>query len=289
MNVSALCVMFGMSKQAYYKQQKQLSQKAATWQPVKTSVLNMRRSMPRLGTKKLHYLLKEDGLSIGRDHLFDLLRQEDLLVKKKRRYVKTTDSTGWMRLYPDLAKDITVDRPEQLWVADITYLDTVSDGHVYLHLITDAYSKQIMGYELCDNMNAVSTDKALQMALKGRIYNTQPLVHHSDRGLQYCSELYTNRLKENGIAISTTQTGSPYDNAVAERINGILKQEFGLGEPLSDLKEALKQTKQSIFAYNHLRPHLSCNMLTPKKMHVQQIIKIKSYKRTLTTKNIEHF
>ena len=234
--------------------------------------------MPRLGTKKLHYLLKEEGISIGRDHLFDLLREEDLLVKKKRKYVRTTDSTGWMRLYPNLAKDIIVDRPEQLWVADITYLDTVSDGHVYLHLVTDAYSKQIMGYELCNNMNAVSTDKALQMALKGRIYKTKQLVHHSDRGLQYCSELYTNRLKENNIAISTTQTGSPYDNAVAERINGILKDEFGLGEPLSDLKEAIKQTRQSIFAYNHLRPHLSCQMLTPKQMHIQNIIKIKSYK-----------
>jgi putative transposase len=283
--VSALCAMFGMSKQAYYKQVKQQSGRIAAWQPVKASVLNMRRSMPRLGTKKLHYLLKEEGISIGRDHLFDLLREEDLLVKKKRKYVRTTNSTGWMRLYPNLAKDITVNRPEQLWVADITYLDTVSDGHVYLHLVTDAYSKQIMGYELCNNMNAVSTDKALQMALKGRIYKTKQLIHHSDRGLQYCSELYTNRLKENGIAISTTQTGSPYDNAVAERINGILKDEFGLGEPLSGLKEAIKQTRQGIFAYNQLRPHLSCSMLTPKQMHMQNIIKIKSYKRQTTSLN----
>ena len=255
------------------------------WRPVKASILNMRRCMPRLGTKKLHYLLRGEGISIGRDHLFDLLREEDLLVKKKKKYVRTTDSTGWMRLYPDLAKDITVNRPEQLWVADITYLDTLSDGHVYLHLVTDAYSKQIMGYELCDNMNAVSTDKALQMALKERIYKEYALIHHSDRGLQYCSELYTNRLKQNGITISTTQTGSPYDNAVAERINGILKDEFGLGEPLSDLKEALKQTKQSIYAYNYLRPHLSCQMLTPKQMHLQKNIKIKSYKRQLTTIN----
>lgn len=283
--MSALCVMFGMSKQAYYKHVKQASKRTMAWRPVKASVLNMRRCMPRLGAKKLHYLLREEGVSIGRDHLFDLLREEDLLVKKKKKYVRTTNSTGWMRLYPNLAKDITVNRPEQLWVADITYLDTLSDGHVYLHLVTDAYSKQIMGYELCNNMNAVSTDKALQMALKERIYKESPLIHHSDRGLQYCSELYTNRLKQNGIAISTTQTGSPYDNAVAERINGILKDEFGLGEPLSDLKEALKQTKQSIFTYNHLRPHLSCRMLTPKQMHLQKTIKIKSYKRQLTTIN----
>lgn len=275
--MSALCAMFGISKQAYYKQVKQQSQRVAAWQPVRASIFDKRRNMPRLGTKKLHYLLKEEGLHIGRDHLFDLLRKEDLLVKKRKKYVRTTDSTGWMRLYPDLTKDITVNRPEQLWVADITYLDTVSDGHLYLHLVTDAYSKQIMGYELCNNMNAVSTDKALQMALKGRIYQTEPLIHHSDRGLQYCSELYTNRLKQHSIAISTTQTGSPYDNAVAERINGILKDEFGLGEPLSDLTEAIKQTRQSIFAYNNLRPHLSCSMLTPKQMHNQKNIKIKSY------------
>jgi putative transposase len=281
--------MFGMSKQAYYKQLKQISQKATAWQPVKASVLKMRRDMPRLGTKKLHYLLKEQGISIGRDHLFDLLRKEDLLVKKRRKYIRTTDSTGWMRLYPNLAKDITVDRPEQLWVADITYLETVSDGHIYLHLVTDAYSKQIMGYELCNNMNAVSTDRALQMALKGRIYKIQRLIHHSDRGLQYCSELYTSRLKDNDIAISTTQTGSPYDNAVAERINGILKDEFGLGEPLSDLKEAIKQTKQSIFVYNNLRPHLSCSLLTPKQMHNQKNIKLKTYRRqrVINVKNCE--
>jgi putative transposase len=272
--------MFGMSKQAYYKQVKRISEKTVAWQPVKASVLKMRRSMPRLGTKKLHYLLKQEGVHIGRDYLFDLLRKEDLLIKKRKKYVRTTDSTNWMRLYPNLAKDITVERPEQLWVADITYLDTISDGHLYLHLVTDSYSKQIMGYELCNNMNAVSTDKALQMALKGRVYKTQALIHHSDRGLQYCSELYTNRLKDNGIAISTTQTGSPYDNAVAERINGILKDEFGLGEPLSDLKEAIKQTEQSIFVYNNLRPHLSCSMLTPKQMHAQQNVKLKSYKTT---------
>jgi len=118
--VSVLCVLFGMSKQAYYKQVKQQQENTAAWIPVKASVLKMRRSMPRLGTKKLHYLLKEEGLSIGRDHLFDLLRKEGLLVKKRKKYVRTTDSTGWMRLYANLAGEITVDRPEQLWVADMS-------------------------------------------------------------------------------------------------------------------------------------------------------------------------
>jgi len=277
--VSALCVMFGMSKQAYYKQVKHRKEVIMAWQPVRKSILDKRRSMPRLGTRKLHYLLKEEGIDIGRDHLFGFLRGEGMLVRKQKRFVTTTDSRNWMREHANLVEDIDLDRPEQLWVADITYLDTVSDGHLYLHLITDAYSKQIMGYELCNNMNAASTDKALQMALKERLYKDAPLIHHSDRGLQYCSKLYTDRLKDNNIAISMTQTGSPYDNAVAERINGILKDEFGLGDKLTDTKEALRQTRQSIFAYNHLRPHLSCHMLTPKQMHMQKNIKIKTYKR----------
>jgi len=251
------------------------------WQPVRTSILEKRKSMPRLGTRKLHYLLKEEGIQIGRDHLFHFLRAEGMLVRKQKRYVTTTDSRNWMREHANLTGDIELSRPEQLWVADITYLDTLSDGHLYLHLVTDAYSKQIMGYELCNNMNASSTDKALQMALKERMYKGSPLIHHSDRGLQYSSKLYTDRLKGSNIAISMTQTGSPYDNAIAERVNGILKDEFGLGDKLTDTQEAIKQTRQSIFAYNHLRPHLSCHMLTPKQMHMQQTIKIKTYRRKL--------
>lgn len=278
-----------MSKQAYYKQINHRKEKLKAWQPVRTSILDKRRNMPRLGTRKLHYLLKTEGIVIGRDHLFNYLRAEGMLVRKQKKYVTTTDSRNWMREHANLTGDINVNRPEQLWVADITYLDTLSDGHLYLHLITDAYSKQIMGYELCNNMNASSTDKALQMALKERMYKESALIHHSDRGLQYCSKLYTDRLKANNIAISMTQSGSPYDNAVAERVNGILKDEFGLGNKLTDMQEAIKQTKQSIFAYNYLRPHLSCQMLTPKQMHVQKAIKIKSYKRIPTTVNIDQF
>jgi len=277
--VSICCALFGLSKQAYYKQVKYEQRKATLWQPIRASILNMRRSMPRLGTRKLHYLLKESGISIGRDQLFDLLRQEDMLVPTRKKYVRTTDSSHWMRKYPNLIKDIELVRPEQVWVADITYLNTEADGNLYLHLITDAYSKQIMGYELCNNMNADSTDKAMQMALNNRIHKDQPLIHHSDRGSQYCSKLYVDRLKAGQVTISMTESGSPYDNAIAERVNGILKTEFGLGDQLTDQKEAIKQTEQSIFTYNHHRPHLSCHMLTPIQMHKQKTIKIKSYKR----------
>jgi len=276
--VNTFCELFGFSKQAYYKQGKAKVHSSKELIQAKSAVLQIRRLLPRLGTRKLQYILKEE-LSIGRDKLFSLLRQEGLLITRKKRYTITTNSKHWMFKYPNIIKDIHLTGPEQLWVADITYLDTL-EGNIYLHLITDAYSKQIMGYELCSNMEAVSTAKALGMAVKNRQYPENSLIHHSDRGLQYCSKLYVNMLKENAIQISMTENGSPYENAVAERINGILKDEFGLAEQLNDLKGAIRQTSQSIGLYNNMRPHLSCQMLTPLQMHQQQEIKIKTYKKT---------
>jgi putative transposase len=275
--------LFGLSKQAYYKTGKSARQKEIAWQFVKPGILELRRNMPRLGTRKLHYLLEEKAIVIGRDKLFELLRKEGMLVPNRKKYVRTTNSTHWMRKYPNLIKGMEVHRPEQLWVADITYLDTKAEGNLYLHLVTDAYSKQIMGYELCDNMTATSTHKALTMALSKRQYPDKALIHHSDRGLQYCSALYTGCLMENRIGISMTENGDPYENAVAERINGILKDEFGLGDQLTDIREAAKQVKQGINAYNLLRPHLSCHMLTPVQMHKQQTMKIKTYKQKVQT------
>jgi putative transposase len=277
------CALFGISKQAYYKKIKADKKKRQVKESARRSVLELRRRMPRLGTRKLHYLLKSNGISIGRDQLFCWLRAEGLLVYKKKRYTVTTNSKHWMRKYPNLIKGLVISRPEQLWVADITYLDTAEEGNIYLHLVTDAYSKQIMGYELCNNMEATSTLKAIKMAVKNRAYQNLPLIHHSDRGLQYCSKLYTNYLTENNISISMTENGSPYDNAVAERINGILKDEFGLSEQLDNHSEALLQVKESIYAYNFLRPHLSCDLLTPEKMHQQRAIKIKTYKKAQTS------
>ena len=163
-----------------------------------------------------------------------------------------------------------IKRPEQVWVADITYIP-VAKGVSYLHLITDAYSKKIVGYEICDNMTATSTLKALQMALKNRVYDDK-LIHHSDRGLQYCSGLYTKLLIENNIDISMTIDGDPYENAIAERINGILKDEFGLGETIPTQKEAEKMVNQAVEIYNTIRPHLSNHYVTPLKMHQQSKI-----------------
>lgn len=272
------CALFGLSKQAYYKglSQSRLNEQEAL--RLRESVLALRQLMPRLGTRKLHYLMcKNQGTCIGRDRLFSFLRQEGLLVGRRRRYTVTTNSKHWLRKHPNLAKGIELTRPEQLWVADITYLDMI-DGYAYLHLITDAYSKCIMGYELCGDMRAESTLKALRMALGKRRYGL-PLIHHSDRGLQYCSRIYTECLAKNKIAISMTENGDPYENAIAERVNGILKDEFGLCDKFEDLEIARKVVRQSIDIYNDLRPHQTCKMLTPKQMHRQNEISLISYKR----------
>ena len=272
------CQLFGYSKQAYYKKQRVKEDRSVERARVKAAVLKVRAQMPRIGTRKLKFLLNGNGVAIGRDRLFDQLREEGLLIVKRKRYTVTTNSKHWMRKYPNMIKDLEIHRPEQLWVADITYLDTM-DSNSYLHLITDGYSKKVMGYELSDNMEATSTLRALKMAISRRRYPHMPLIHHSDRGLQYCSKVYTDHLKKNKIGISMTENGDPYENAVAERVNGILKDEFGLGDRMDDLSQALRQTHQSIGTYNQLRPHLSCSYLTPSQMHRQQEIKMKTWKK----------
>jgi len=246
--------------------------------------MQIRREMPRIGVRKLYYLLKEsfkrEGICMGRDGLFDLLREEGLLVRKKKKYIKTTDSRHWMRRYRNLVSQIELKRPEQLWVADITYL-SMTDGYCYLHLITDAYSKLIMGYCVSETMAASETLKALQMALKNRKYQGG-LTHHSDRGLQYCSAGYVKTLQQKGIAISMTEDGSPYENAIAERINGILKDEYSLDEVFKKRDQLKRQVEQSIHSYNNRRPHESNHMLTPHEMHRQDKLKPRAWHKKST-------
>jgi putative transposase len=247
---------------------------------IRERVLCIRSELPRLGVRKLHILLKQTSCapSLGRDRLFALLREEDLLVKTKRRYTRTTNSKHWMRKYANKTKELQLQRPEQLWVADITYI-SLKDSFMYLHLITDAYSKMIMGYQLSRDLSADSSLQALKMALQKRKHPDQSLIHHSDRGLQYCSNAYTTMLQKNSIDISMTEQSSPYENAVAERVNGILKDEFGLDDIFENIKQADKQVRQSIDLYNEKRPHLSNHMLTPVQMHSQRVLKPKSWKK----------
>jgi len=248
---------------------------------VKEKVMEVRKQLPRLGGRKLYYLLEKDfkaeHLHTGRDKLFELLREENLLITRKKKYTRTTNSKHWMHKYPDLVKGMTARHPEHIWVADITYIN-IKEGTCYLHLLTDAYSKQIMGYALSEDLAATSTIAALQMALKNRKFKTT-IIHHSDRGLQYCSAAYTKLLQQNNFLISMTVDGNPYDNAIAERVNGILKQEFELEDTRAGVEQSRKQPRQSIELYNSSRPHLSCHLLTPKQMHEQQILPVKTWRK----------
>ena len=231
-------------------------------------VRTIRMEMPRLGTRKLYYLLRSDidalGIKIGRDALFDYLRSEHLLIKPKKNYTKTTDSKHWLRKYPNLMLGVKAQRPEQYFVSDITYIKSREKTH-YLSLVTDAYSRKIMGFKLSDDMSTENVVQALHMAVLKR-KTQQSLIHHSDRGLQYCSSLYQNALKENGILPSMTDGYDCYQNAMAERINGILKQEFLINK-CNDGKELKQLVKESINTYNNKRPHLSLNMKTPNFIH----------------------
>lgn len=224
--------------------------------------------LPKLGTRKLYYLLKErlvkEGIKIGRDGLFAYLKREDMLIRVQRKYIKTTFSKHWLRKHPNLLKELEVNEAEQAFVSDITYLKT-RESTCYLSLVTDAYSRKIMGYSLSSNMNTENVAKALRMAIKNRRLNT-PLIHHSDRGLQYCSDYYQKILTKNKIRTSMTDGYDCYQNALAERINGILKQEF-LFCKTNNMKDLNSLVKESIYLYNNKRPHLSLNMKTPEMAH----------------------
>ncbi len=222
----------------------------------------------------------ERGIQIGRDKLFDFMRQERLLTYRKKRCHKTTNSNHRNRKYPNKIRDMTIHRPEQVWVADITYLKACN-RHYYLHLVTDAYSKKIMGYQLSSTMEALHTSRALQQATKNRMHKRQDeeLIHHSDRGIQYCSREYVQLLHENNIEISMTEQSDPYENAIAERVNGILKSEFGLDEEFQSYLSLKKQVDESIDLYNKYRPHYSLDYMTPHSAHKQRHLKIKTYKK----------
>lgn len=258
----------GISRQAIYQREQRGRQRRETLQPVQAMVLEVRRQLPRLGTRKLYHLLKprftEAGIKLGRDGLFDYLRQQHLLVQPRRRYTKTTYSKHWMKKHPNLLRERVVSEAEQVFVSDITYVQSAEGVH-YLSLVTDAGSRKIMGHELSREMKASDVVKALQRAIRQR-RGDQPLIHHSDRGIQYCSQLYQSELRRHGIRPSMTDGYDCYQNALAERVNGILKQEFLIHRypTFENLKTVVEQ---SIEAYNHLRPHLSLGMKTPEEVH----------------------
>jgi putative transposase len=265
-----LCGLFGKSRRAIYDYLDRQKGGSLKEEIILQYVMQVRSTLPRLGTRKLHYklvpLLKEHGIEMGRDRLFNLLSEHRLLIRQRKRKVITTNSRHWMRKYQNRVREVEVVRAEQVWVSDITFIRLVNQWG-YLSLITDAYSRKIMGYGFRLDMSTVGCLDALKMALDNRTYPERALIHHSDRGSQYCSAAYTSLLTENGIAISMTENGDPYENALAERVNGILKGEFNLYESRLSFPDTYERVKESIKAYNEKRPHLSLGMLTPDEAH----------------------
>lgn len=262
----------GISRQAHYQGQRRHSERVQRSEAVVQLVGERRLRQPRLGTRKLHHVLQQPleqaGIRIGRDQMFDILRNARMLVAPKRAYHKTTDSHHRFRRHPNLVKEgprqIRATASEQLWVADITYLPTAAK-FVYLSLVTDAYSRKIVGWHVHPTLETEHVAQALKMALRGR-QTPQRLVHHSDRGIQYCSSYYQNLHERNGVTCSMTDGYDCYQNALAERINGILKTELLLTRP-ADLGQARLMVRQAVEIYNNERPHLSLKMKTPSAVH----------------------
>jgi len=232
----------------------------------------IRARQPRMGTRKLYSVLKavleENGIKMGRDKLHILLYENELLVKPRRRRIKTTDSKHGYRKYPNIIKGYEASGPEQIWVSDLTFVPTET-GFVYVSLVTDQYSKKIMGYRVHPTLEAEGSLGALRMALANRSHRNTRLIHHSDRGKQYSCDEYVHLLERHGIKISMSAPGNPYENAVAERVNGIVKTEFYLDGYFRNIEQVKKALKETVSIYNKERPHASCNYLTPEQAHQQ--------------------
>ncbi|WP_341904769.1 IS3 family transposase [Fluviicola taffensis] len=289
LGIGLLCRLLGKTRHAYYDHLWRKDNTIIKEDIVLQLVHEFRSSLPKLGTRKLHHmlepLLKEHNIAIGRDYLFDLLQDHKLLIRQRRRKVITTNSRHWMKKYSNLVRDLKITRPEQVWVSDITYIRMVNQWG-YLSLITDACSRKIMGWCFRPDMEAKGCIEALEMAFKNRIYN-EPLIHHSDRGSQYCSKNYVGMLIKNNVAISMTENGDPYENALAERINGILKAEFNLYNSQAGFEQTKLLIQKSINAYNQLRPHSSCDFLTPDKAHLREEQLPKRWKNYRKTFNFD--
>lgn len=266
-----MCELFGHSRQAYYQRSKYNYQEEVKYEILFQHIEKYRKIMPKIGGRKLLWLLERElpeELKMGRDSFFNFLRENGLLVRKRRNRVRTTYSNHWMHKYPNLVKDFTPTGAHQLLVSDITYIQTAS-GFGYLTLITDAYSRKITGWALGATLESRHSISALKMALGQLPGGVKRVFHHSDRGVQYCSNEYVKILKKKKFSISMTESGDPRDNAIAERVNGILKSEWLNQIKFQSIQEASIQLKEIISIYNEKRPHSSLDMMTPECAHKQ--------------------
>lgn len=270
LSLGRLCLLFGITRQAYYQHYWHSEEICFEHEILLTEVLHIRKKHPRMGGRKLFGLLEpfmlDHQIKMGRDALFDLLAVNGLLVRRRKRKIHTTNSFHWLRKYPNLIRGFVPMRSDHLWVSDITYWK-IETGHVYISLITDAYSHKIVGYQVARTLEAIESIQALQMALNSLKQPIDGLIHHSDRGIQYCSGDYVKLLQDNNIKISMTENGDPLENAIAERVNGILKDEYLECYQVKNLAEATELLEQVVQLYNDERPHMSIGNLTPEHLH----------------------
>ena len=263
-----ICNWFGVSRQAHYQKRRRQQENKQIEEAILAKVHEIRQYHPRMGGRKLLWKLgpelSQEGISLGRDRFFDLLRGHDLLVNPPRQRRRTTWSGMWRS--PNLLKDLSIIQVQQAWVGDITYLQTKA-GYCYLFLLTDAYSRYVVGYDLSTSLAVEGARRALEMAISQAVLPLDGLIHHTDHGIQYASRIYRERLEELGILSSMGEVGNCYENALAERMNGILKQEYGLGYKFRTKAQALSSIYQAVFLYNTRRPHLSLKYKTPEEVH----------------------
>jgi transposase InsO family protein len=255
-------------------------------------VLNIRKNHPRIGTRKLYQMMLpffvEHKITIGRDALFNLLSKEKLLIRTRIRKVKTTYSGHWMRKWPNLTKNYRVKAPNKLWVSDITYWK-VNGVFLYISFITDAYSRKVVGYSLSQNLDMKSARNALIMAISNLNGNHSELIHHSDRGVQYCAMDYVKLLHKHNINISMTENGDPKENAIAERLNGIIKNEYLNRYKPKSFEKALILLKRTVNLYNLERPHLSINLQTPDYTHNNKTKTYRNWKNYFRINSVNTF
>lgn len=270
--LAKLCGLFGITRQAFYQNSWAALDTSIEEELVIKQIQNIRKNHRRMGTRKLHEKLQpfllEHSIKMGRDALFNTLSANHLLVRKRKRRVQTTNSHHWLRKYPNLIREFIPTAPNQLWVSDITYWK-IKEKHVYISFITDAYSHKIVGFHLAETLEAIESIKALKMALSafdGAEIHFQ-LIHHSDRGIQYCSKEYVKLLQDYDIKISMTENGDPLENAIAERVNGIIKDEYLYDYQIDTINEARELLTTVVGLYNNERPHMSIGNLTPNVVH----------------------
>lgn len=269
--LAKLCGWFGVTRQAYYQNNWDGFSTTLEQDLVLQQVKAIRKNHRRMGTRKLYEMIQpfmlEHSIKMGRDALFDVLSVNQLLVRKRKRRMQTTNSSHWFRKYPNLIREFVPTAINQLWVSDITYWK-INTGYVYISFITDVFSHKIVGYQVAETMEAIESIQALKMGLSA--LGAEPhlqLTHHSDRGIQYCSHAYVKLLQDYNIKISMTENGDPRENAVAERINGIIKDEYLDGHQVDTIQEAKEVLKFAVELYNNERPHMSIGNLTPNHIH----------------------